>query len=201
MMVQINSKLSEEYWDEILKEVIEEKKEPIFTNEIWEKMKDDHGYPDSKESLEIKLFNLHREGYIKSVLRRKKQAWTFPSGEEFLRLSETKAVDEAIARLFKQSQKIPSLDEVKAEMRKTPGSTSDDRRISERIQQATHLLRDIDNELRGSLKQDQNNKEAKAAPPPSDEMIFDQIGESIDRFDISIIILFIRTTKKRYARD
>jgi hypothetical protein len=201
MMVQIDNKVSGEYWDEILKEVIEEKQEPIFTNEIWEKMKDDHGYPDSKESLEIKLFNLQREGYIKSVLRRKKQAWTFPSGEELILLTEIKTIDETIARLFKHTHRLPTLEEMKAEMMNTSGSIADGRILNDRLQQASHLLNDIDHVIKKYLKQSQKNPRNKTMLPPSNEAIFDEMGESIDHFDISIIMLFIETQKKRNAHN
>lgn len=197
-MVQIDNKITEEYWDEILKEMIEGKKEPMFTNEIWEKIKDEHGYPESKTSLEIKLFNLEREGYIKSVFRRKKHAWILPSGEELMRLTETKAIDTTIARLFEQSQRIPSLEEVKTEMRKDPRSSSNDHLLNERLRQASHLLNDIDQAIRESIQQQQGNLTTTL---PSDEAIFDRIGESINHLDIPIIMFFIRTQKKRYARN
>jgi len=148
MMKHTENRVNEEYWDEIIKEIIGEKKGPMFTNEIWEKMKDDHGYPERKETIEIKLFNLQREGYIKSVLKRKKQAWMFPSGTELLSLIETKTIDATIAKLYEQLHRVPSLEEVKSETRKDPKASSDDRLINERLRRVSRLLKTIDNAIK-----------------------------------------------------
>ena len=200
-MVETGTKLTEEYWDEILEEVIEEKKEPMFTNEIWEKMKDDHGYPENKMSLEIKLFNLLREGYIKSVLRMKKQAWMLPSGEEMVSLTEMKVIDATIASYFERILRIPSHEEVKTETAKNPRVSGDDQLINQRLRQASHLLNDVDSAIKEFIKRERVKHKDTKTIQPSDEVIFEEIGESIDQFDVSIIMRFIRTQKKRYSTE
>jgi hypothetical protein len=200
-MVQTNNKVTEEYWDEIIKEVIGEKKEPMFTNEIWEKMKDDYGYPENKETIEIKLFNLLREGYIKSVLRRKKQAWMFPSGTELLSLTETKTIDATIAQLFEQLLRVPSFEEVKTEIKRDPRSSADDRHINERLKQASHLLNAIDHAIKEFPEEEFKKTGSKKMFLPSDELIINRLGESIENFDVSIIELFIGTQKKGIYQD
>jgi len=192
-MIRANKNITEEYWDEILKEIIEERKEPMFTNEIWEKMKGDYGFPENKTSIEIKLFNLQREGYIKSVLRRKKEAWMSPSGEELVLLTKTKTIDETIASFFEQSLRVPTPDEIKTKLKGILQSNNDDRFIIERSNRVSHILRDINQTIK-EIMQSENAKEIL----PSEEAIFDLIGESIEHVDSTIIMLLIRTQKKNF---
>jgi len=200
-MVQIENKVTEEYWDEIIKEIIGEKKGPMFTNEIWEKMKDDYGFPESKATIEIKLFNLLREGYIKSVLRRKKQAWMFPSGPELLSLTELKIIDATIAKFFEQFHRVPPLEEVKTETRKDPRVSSDDQLINERLRRVADLLNGIDHAINDFSEQEYKKTGMKKILLPSDELIINGLGESIEHFDVSIIKLLIGTQKKRYSTE
>jgi hypothetical protein len=198
-MIRTENRINEEYWDEIIKEIIGEKKEPIFTNEIWEKIKDEHGSPEKKETIEIKLFNLQREGYVKSVLKRKKQAWMFPSGAELLSIFETKTIDVAIAKQFEKLHRVPSPEEILAELKKDPRTTSEPRRITERLGKISKLLKAINTAMKEFSEADRNTTGTEKMMMPPDEMIIEKIGESIEDFDISIIELLIQTQKKNYG--
>jgi arsenate reductase-like glutaredoxin family protein len=207
MKKQTHDRVTDVYWYEIIKNILFDSKQYLFTIEIWEKMRDNYGYSYDKDRVEKELLNLQRSGYAVSVDKRGKQAWTFPSEKKLLQLIENKKIDSAIAEFINTRSRIPTIKELIAKIDEPVTQQF----ISERLEKISKLTKSIDEIIRQSCEQnlrktekEKNREQWKESTCTLDvqemsfyETVIDKLDGIIEDIDILTTINIIDALKRK----
>ncbi len=152
--------ISDVYWDSIIKNILSEHKQYMFTIELWGRMKDEFGYPFTKDRVEKELQNLQRVGYAIPVIKRGKQAWMYSTGEKLLQVETNFNIDTAIADFIVMFNRVPTEKEVTDKV----NGFIDQKIISERVTLISKLMHTIDGIIRKSCGENLNQHDAEKIP-------------------------------------
>jgi hypothetical protein len=206
MVMKTKNWVSDIYWYSIIKNILSESKQYLFTIEIWEKMKDEYGYSYTIDRVEKELLNLQRTGYAVSIIKRGKQAWMYPTGEKLLALERKKTIDSVIADFISSFDRMP----IEKELIKNLNESIDRKVVSERLAQIIKLTDSIDKIIKkscnekalrpGGKKQNSAGKdptcEADKQEMPFYETIINDLDGTIQDIDFLTIIRIIDERKK-----
>jgi hypothetical protein len=207
MVKQTQDRVTDIYWNEIIKNILSNSNHYLFTIEIWEKMRDEYGYSYDKDRVEKELLNLQRAGYVQSVNKRGKQAWTFPTEKKLLQLEKNKKIDSAIVEFINARNRIPTVEELIAKIDEPIVQQF----ISERLVKISKLTRAIDEIITQSCEQNfrrtekvRNYEQWTASPCKVDvrempfyETIIDKLDGIIEDIDILTTVTIIDTRKRK----
>jgi hypothetical protein len=209
MTPPIKDRVADIYWYDIIKDILSENNMSLFSVEIWEKLRDNYGYPYNKDRVVKELINIQRTGYAKSIFKNGKQAWIFPSGAELLTLEQNKKIDNTIINLVDTLGRPPTLKEISNKIR---NELPENQRVPERLLKISTLIKLIDKIIEKEYTQ--NKKELKEAndlvqrPVPQYdinvnaisfyEFIIDKLDGKIGDIDMLTLIHLINTRKKKF---
>ena len=198
--------VSDIYWNSIIKNILSEHKQFIFTIELWEQMKDKFGYPFTKDHMERELKNLQRVGYAIPVIKRGKQAWMYPTGEKLKMVETNINIDTTIADFIISHKRVPTEEEVTEKL----NEFIDHQIISERKTLITKLMHAIDEIIRKScgenlIRYDAEKNLSQQLNPSCDadrqemsfyESIIDTLNGEVKDIDFLILTRIIDARKK-----
>lgn len=206
MITKTENWVSDIYWYEIIKKILSETKQYLFTKEIWQKMKDEYGYSYNIDRVERELSNLQRSGYAVSIFKREKQAWMYPTGEKLLQLEEHKIVDSAITEFLSESNRMPTVEELCAKIKEPINRET----VSKRLIKISKITDLIDKIIKKNITKNiiDTEQEKKAFPEikPADladrknalfyNSIINELDGAIGEIDILMIVTLIDTRIK-----
>lgn len=207
MATQTHDRVIDVYWYDIIKNILSDSKQYLFTIEIWEKMRDNYGYSYEKDRVEKELLNLQRSGYAVSIYKRGKQAWMYPEGKKLLTLERNKKIDSAIAEFINARNRLPTNKELIAKIDERIAQQF----ISERFAKISKLTKSIDEIITQSCEQnlrktetDKNHKQRMEPPCKLDvrdmpfyETVIDKLDGKIEDVDILTIVNIIDARKRK----